>query len=58
MAPPSVAASEPSYEPDGGRGPIRRYWRGPTWINSAWMVWLGMRRLGYEQEARAPGRRA
>ncbi len=52
VAPPSVAASEPSYEPDGGHGPIRRYWRGPTWINSAWMVWLGMRRLGYEDEAR------
>ncbi len=51
VAPPSVAASEPSYEPDGGRGPIRRYWRGPTWVNSAWMVWLGMRRLGYEKEA-------
>jgi hypothetical protein len=51
VAPPSVAASEPSYEPDGGHGPIRRYWRGPTWVNSAWMVWLGMRRLGYEAEA-------
>jgi len=51
VAPPSVAASEPSYEPDGGHGPIRRYWRGPTWINSAWMAWLGMRRLGYEAEA-------
>jgi hypothetical protein len=51
VAPPSVAASEPSYEPGGGRGPIRRYWRGPTWANSAWMVWLGLRRLGYEEEA-------
>ncbi|HEX8753731.1 MAG TPA: hypothetical protein VF731_09975 [Solirubrobacterales bacterium] len=51
VAPPSVALSEPSYEPDGGRGPIRRYWRGPTWVNSAWMVWLGMRRLGYLAEA-------
>ncbi|MGE0068207.1 MAG: hypothetical protein AB7T48_12730 [Solirubrobacterales bacterium] len=51
VAPPSVAASEPSYEPDGGHGPIRRYWRGPTWINSAWMVWLGLRRLGYAAEA-------
>jgi glycogen debranching enzyme len=51
VAPPSVAASEPSYEPDGGRSLIRRYWRGPTWINSAWMVWLGMRRLGYEEQA-------
>ena len=51
MAPPSVAVSEPSYEPSERRGPIRRYWRGPTWVNSAWMVWLGMRRLGYEAEA-------
>ncbi len=51
VAPPSVAVSEPSYEPGGGRGPIRRYWRGPTWVNAAWMVWLGLRRLGYEQEA-------
>jgi len=52
VAPPSVAACEHGYEPDGGHGPIRRYWRGPTWINSAWMVWLGLRRLGYEDEAR------
>ena len=51
VAPPSVAASEPSYEPDGGRGPIRRYWRGPTWVNTAWLAWIGLRRLGYEEEA-------
>jgi hypothetical protein len=51
VAPPSVAADERGYEPGGGRGPVRRYWRGPTWINSAWMVWLGLRRLGYDAEA-------
>jgi hypothetical protein len=51
VAPPSVAANERGYEPGGGHGPVRRYWRGPTWINSAWMVWLGLRRLGYAQEA-------
>lgn len=51
VAPPSVAVGEPSYEPGGGRGPIRRYWRGPAWVNSAWLVWLGLRRLGYEAEA-------
>ena len=52
VAPPSVAVSDPGYESGDGRGPIRRYWRGPTWVNSAWLVWLGMRRLGYEAEAR------
>jgi Mannosylglycerate hydrolase MGH1-like glycoside hydrolase domain len=51
VAPPSVAVGERGYEPDDGRGPIRRYWRGPTWVNSAWMVWLGLRRLGYAAEA-------
>jgi hypothetical protein len=38
-------------QPGGGRGPIRRYWRGPTWVNAAWLLWLGLRRLGYHQEA-------
>jgi hypothetical protein len=51
VAPPSVAVSEPSYEPGGHRGPPRRYWRGPTWVNSAWLVWLGLRRLGYAEAA-------
>ena len=51
VAPPSVAASEPSYEPGGAHGPIRRYWRGPTWVNTAWLVWLGLRRLGYVEES-------
>ena len=51
VAPPSVSVSEPSYTPGGARGPIRRYWRGPTWVNSAWLVWLGLKRLGYEDAA-------
>lgn len=51
VAPPSVAASEPSYEPGGSRGPVRRYWRGPTWVNTAWLVWLGLVRLGYAETA-------
>ncbi len=51
--PPSVSRREPSFEPRRWKGPlVRRYWRGPTWINSAWLVWLGLRRLGYEAEAR------
>jgi Mannosylglycerate hydrolase MGH1-like glycoside hydrolase domain len=51
VAPPSVAACEPGYEPGGSRGPIRRYWRGPTWINTAWLCWLGLHRLGYDEAA-------
>jgi hypothetical protein len=51
VAPPSVSAQEPSYEPGGGRGLVRRYWRGPTWVNTAWLVWLGLCRLGYQEEA-------
>jgi hypothetical protein len=51
VAPPSVSVSERTYEPGGGRGPIRRYWRGPAWVNSTWLIWLGMRRLGYLAEA-------
>ncbi len=52
VPPPSVAATEPSFEPGRGPGWKRRYWRGPTWVNAAWMLWIGMLRLGYEEEAR------
>ncbi|HEY2651149.1 MAG TPA: hypothetical protein VGI50_04450, partial [Solirubrobacteraceae bacterium] len=36
---------------------IRRYWRGPTWINSAWLLWLGLIRLGYDEQAAELARR-
>ncbi len=49
--PPSVSAAEPTFEPNRGPGWKLRYWRGPTWVNAAWMLWLGMRRLGYDAEA-------
>jgi hypothetical protein len=50
--PSSVAADEPSFQ-RGDRGRLRqhRYWRGPVWINAAWLLWLGLRRLGYEEQA-------
>jgi hypothetical protein len=51
VPPPSVSAREPSYAPQGGGGLVRRYWRGPTWVNSAWLVWIGLLRLGYQAEA-------
>jgi hypothetical protein len=50
--PTSVSAEEPSFEPRRWRGPLtRRYWRGPAWINAAWLVWIGLVHLGREPEA-------
>jgi hypothetical protein len=53
VPPPSVPPTEPSYSTreDGGFLWIRRYWRGPAWINAAWLVWLGLRRLRYLEHA-------
>jgi hypothetical protein len=54
VAPPSVAAGDPKFARRDTSVPgVRRYWRGPTWINSAWLVWLGLRRLGYDEPAQA-----
>jgi hypothetical protein len=51
VAPPSVATDEPSFSLREHFGGLRRYWRGPTWINSAWLLWLGLVRLEYRAEA-------
>lgn len=53
VAPPSVSAAAAEFCSSERRLRIfpRRYWRGPTWVNSAWLLWLGLRRLGYEQAA-------
>ena len=52
VAPPSVSAREPSFSlHDRGALGQLRYWRGPTWINTAWLVWLGLVRLGYDDAA-------
>ncbi len=54
---PSVALGEPSFSLQEHFDGLRRYWRGPTWINSAWLVWRGLVRLGYERRRpRSPGR--
>jgi Mannosylglycerate hydrolase MGH1-like glycoside hydrolase domain len=51
VPPPSVAADEPSFSTQDRSLGLRRYWRGPTWVNSAWLLWLGLCRLGYDTEA-------
>ena len=51
LPPPSVAADDPAFSTRDTRFGIRRYWRGPTWVNAAWLLWLGLVRLGYAAEA-------
>ena len=52
VAPPSVAISDPSFSlVDHTRVGTNLYWRGPTWVNAAWLVWMGMLRLGYTEAA-------
>jgi hypothetical protein len=52
VLPPSVSAADPSFSVrDTGLLGQRRYWRGPTWMNTAWLCWLGLVRLGYERPA-------
>ncbi len=49
---PSVSAADPKFSTrDRGYLRPRRYWRGPTWVNSAWLIWIGLRRLGYVELA-------
>ncbi len=52
VPPPSVSLQEPSFSlNDHGWFHQRRYWRGPTWVNTAWLCWLGLVRLGYDEAA-------
>jgi hypothetical protein len=56
VAPPSVALDEPAFSLREHFDGLRRYWRGPTWINSAWLIWRGLVRLGYDEYAAAIAR--
>jgi hypothetical protein len=51
VAPPAVALDEPTFSLRERFDGLRRYWRGPTWINSAWLIWRGLVRLGYDEHA-------
>jgi glycogen debranching enzyme len=45
---PSVAASEPSFDPDYT---TRAIWRGPTWVNVNYYLYWGLRAHGYRDVA-------
>jgi glycogen debranching enzyme len=41
---PSVAANEPSFDPEARTGLL---WRGSTWVNMNWFLVGGLRQHGY-----------
>jgi len=45
---PSVSMQEPSFQPRWDRF---RCWRGPSWMNTAWLLVPALRELGYETHA-------
>ena len=51
---PSVAMSEPSFRPSGEFV----IWRGPTWINTNWLIMKGLQQHGYDEAANAIARRS
>lgn len=57
VPPPSVSAEEGRFSRRDRLLFLRQYWRGPTWVNAAWLLWLGLIRLGYEDEAAELARR-
>lgn len=57
VPPPSVSAADPGFSRRDHFLMLRRYWRGPTWVNAAWLLWLGLTRLGYDSQAAEMSRR-
>ena len=45
---PSVALEEPTFKPGFA---LWKCWRGPSWVNTAWLLAPALRELGYAQEA-------
>jgi len=43
---PSVPLNSPWFDP-------KRYWQGPTWFNTNWLIIDGLRRYGYKDHAEA-----
>jgi hypothetical protein len=55
---PAVPPDDPAHDARERHLGLRRHWRGPSWINSAWLVSLGLRRLGLDREADEMSHRA
>ena len=48
---PAVALDDPTHSSREKWWGRHRHWRGPSWVNSAWLTSLGLRRLGHDAEA-------
>lgn len=48
---PAVALDDPTHSSRETWWGRHRHWRGPSWVNSAWLVSLGLRRLGLDADA-------
>jgi hypothetical protein len=51
VTPPAVAADQPEFSRRDTFLGLRRYWRGPAWVVSAWLLWTGLVRLGHRERA-------
>lgn len=52
---PSVAANEPTFDPEAKTGLL---WRGPTWVNMNWAIVSGLRQHGFTEIADELARRS
>jgi len=41
----------PSFTPTSPKFDTKKYWRGPVWINMNWMLYHGLKRYGFDEEA-------
>ncbi|MBB5803782.1 hypothetical protein F4560_003550 [Saccharothrix ecbatanensis] len=41
----------PSYDLTAPDADLHRYWRGPTWMNTNWLLWTALRRQGETRHA-------
>ncbi|WP_211363380.1 MGH1-like glycoside hydrolase domain-containing protein [Saccharothrix saharensis] len=55
LAGPSFAApgvrGVPSYDLTAADADLRRYWRGPTWVNTTWLLWRALLAHGETEHA-------
>jgi hypothetical protein len=54
---PAIPPDDPRHDARERHFGVHRHWRGPSWVAPAWLVAMGLRRLGLDDEAAALARR-